>query len=113
MKIFNVIKAFLVPEAADNGDQAWRLARWRMLCHWVVIFSGGVLMAAAFPPLNLTIGAFCALTVLLLEARNRTPLKAALAGWVWGMGYALCSFFFITILGDEEFFLLLLFPFCR
>ena len=52
-------------------------------------------MATAFPPLNWTVSAFIALTILFLEARNRSPLKAAVAGWLWGMGYALCSFFWL------------------
>ena len=60
MKIFNTIKAFLVPENGVNGNQAWRLSKLRSLLHWGMIFVGGVIMAAAFPPLNLTLGAFFA-----------------------------------------------------
>ena len=95
MKIFNTIKAFFVPENGVNGNQAWRLYKLRSLLHWGMIFVGGVIMAAAFPPLNLTLGAFFAFSVLFLEVRNRSLWKASLGGWLWGMGYALCSFFWL------------------
>ena len=75
MKIFHLIKGFFIPETAADANQAWRLSKIRQLLHWLLIFGGGALMAAAFPPLNLTLTAFLALTVLWLEVRNRSPWK--------------------------------------
>jgi len=95
MKIFHVIGEFFARKSAYCDDGIKQLSRLRCLMHWLVIFCGGVLMAMAFPPLNLSLAAFCALTILWLEVRNRSAWKAALGGWLWGMGYALCSFFWL------------------
>ncbi|MBE6380103.1 MAG: apolipoprotein N-acyltransferase [Lentisphaerae bacterium] len=95
MKIFHVIKRFFSASGELEASQKPQISRWKALLHWLVIFAGGVLMAAAFPPLNLTLSAFLAWAILFYEARNRSPFKAALAGWVWGMGYALCAFFWL------------------
>ncbi len=99
MKIFHAIKAFFQPEQRSGSglekSQKHRLSRFRAALHWLLIFAGGCFAASAFAPLNWTVAAFTSITVLLLEARNRSALKAALAGWVWGMGYALCGFFWL------------------
>ena len=95
MKIFHVIGAFIAQKSEFESDEKKRLSRLRALLHYLVIFLGGIFMAMAFPPLNLSLTAFAALAVLYLEVRNRSAWKAALGGWLWGMGYALCSFFWL------------------
>ncbi|MBE6367796.1 MAG: apolipoprotein N-acyltransferase [Lentisphaerae bacterium] len=95
MKIFHAIKSFFHPRGPLPGSQKAEISLKLRLIHWAFCWLGGALMATAFPPLNFTLAVFVALTVLLLEARNRSPLQAAWCGWLWGMGYALCGFFWL------------------
>ena len=101
MKFFHAIKSFLTVGAADkskselSGSEIKRFSKLRIFAFYLMFPAGGCFAAAAFPPLNWAIGAFTALTVLWLGARNLSALKAAFAGWLWGMGYALCSFFWL------------------
>ncbi|MBE6369083.1 MAG: apolipoprotein N-acyltransferase [Lentisphaerae bacterium] len=99
MKIFHTIKRFLRRESCSEGllpnSKKGDLSRWASAMHFIIVLLAGCLMAAAFPPLNATFCVFIALTVLWLEARNRRALTAAFMGWIWGMGYALCSFFWL------------------
>ncbi len=77
------------------SSEARRLSWRRRLLHCAVLWGGGSALAAAFPPFNCTLLLFLALAVLLLEARNRSWWRAALAGWLWGMGYAFWSFLWL------------------
>ena len=99
MNIFHTIKRFLRWESCSEGllpdSKKGDLSRWASAMHFIIVLLAGCLMAAAFPPLNATFCVFIALTVLWLEARNRRALTAAFMGWIWGMGYALCSFFWL------------------
>ena len=95
MKIFHSIKAFFSNPGELPGSCREHLS-WKMrLLHGIITLTGGVVTAAAFPPLNATLCVFLGLAILFLEARNRSPLMAAVSGWIWGMGYALCSFFWL------------------
>ena len=95
MKIFHSIKAFFINPGELPGSCREHLS-WKMrLLHGIITLTGGVVTAAAFPPLNATLCVFLGLAILFLEARNRSPLMAAVSGWIWGMGYALCSFFWL------------------
>ncbi len=101
MKFFHTIKSFfsadIEPDAAVklSGSEFVRFSKLRICGHWLMLAAGGCLAATAFPPLNWTGSAFVSLAVLWLGVRNFSAFKAALGGWVWGMGYALCSFFWL------------------
>ena len=58
-------------------------------------FSGGLLFAAALPPLNFRLPAFAALAPLVWCASRADWKKAALCGWFWGLGWALFAFQFL------------------
>lgn len=95
MKIFHCIKRFFCPVSVLPGSVYKQIRPLTQLLLWGGLLLGGCLAAAAFPPLNWHLAAFAAIAVLLLTARNLSAWKAALAGWVWGMGYALCAFFWL------------------
>ena len=101
MKFFPAIKCFLTAGSAAKADvklagsELKSFSKLRTLAHWLLLAGGGCFAAAAFPPLNWSFAAFTSLTVLWLGVRNFSALKAALGGWVWGMGYAVCSFFWL------------------
>ena len=95
MNIFRSIKSIFVRPALLPGSCREQLS-WKIrLLHGFITIAGGVAAAAAFPPLNATLCIFSGLAILLMEARNKSPLQAAFCGWLWGMGYALCSFFWL------------------
>ncbi len=58
-------------------------------------FAGGLLFAAALPPLNLWFLGFFALAPLVWCASQLGWGKAALCGWMWGLGWALFAFQFL------------------
>ena len=95
MNIFHSIKSIFVRPGQLPGSCREHLS-WKMrLLRGVITLAGGVVTAAAFPPLNATLCVFIGLTILFLVTRNQSPLQSALSGWLWGMGYALCSFFWL------------------
>ena len=101
MKFFPAIKSFFAASFADKGEaelsgsELKRFSKLRMWGRWLAIAGAGCFAATAFPPLNFPVAAFTSLACLWLIVRNFSALKAALAGWLWGMGYALCSFFWL------------------
>ena len=58
-------------------------------------FSGGVLFAAALPPFNWWWAGFAALAPLVWCAARLEWKRAALCGWVWGLGWSLFAFQFL------------------
>ena len=58
-------------------------------------FSGGLLFSVALPPLNLSFAGFAALAPLVWCAHRLEWKRAALCGWIWGLGWALFSFRFL------------------
>ncbi|MBE6404102.1 MAG: apolipoprotein N-acyltransferase [Lentisphaerae bacterium] len=101
MKFFPAIKSFFTASFAGKGEvglvgsELKRFSKLRIFVRWLAIFFAGCFAATAFPPLNFPVAAFTSLACLWLSVRNYSALKAALAGWLWGMGYALCSFFWL------------------
>lgn len=101
MKFFPAIKCFFTFDgdrqtaAGLPGSEMKCFFKRYVIIRWLLFFAAGCFAATAFPPLNWSIAAFTSLAVLWLGVRNLTALKAALAGWLWGMGYALCSFFWL------------------
>lgn len=64
-------------------------------CFLLFSFSGGLLFSVALPPLNLSFAGFAALAPLVWCAHRLEWKRAALCGWVWGLGWALFSFQFL------------------
>ena len=64
-------------------------------CFLLFSFSGGLLFSAALPPLNFSFAGFFALAPLVWCAHRLEWKRAALCGWVWGLGWALFSFQFL------------------
>ncbi len=95
MNIFHSIKSIFVRPALLPGSCREQLSRKMQFLHACIAFGGGVITATAFPPLNMTVSVFFGLAILFLTAQNKSPWRAAWAGWLWGMGYALCSFFWL------------------
>jgi apolipoprotein N-acyltransferase len=60
-----------------------------------ISFLSGTLYALALPPYNLEVLAFISLVPLLFIIVNERTKKAALLGWVWGIGWAVFSFQFL------------------
>ena len=67
-------------------------ALWRYL---LFSFSGGLLFAAALPPLNWWLAGFAALAPLVWCAGRLEWKRAFLCGWVWGLGWTLFAFQFL------------------
>ncbi len=95
MKIFHVFSPFVLRRGPLPGSQKKFFSCWRSLIYWCGIFITGMLTATAFPPLNWTLAIFTAPGIMLLMLRNQVWWKAALGSWLWGMGYVLCSFFWL------------------
>ena len=77
-------------------DEAWRMARsWRFLLFGSCGI-GGLLYAAALPPLDWSFAAFFALLpVMVYVSIERRWYMHMLAGWLWGWCWAICSYFFL------------------
>ena len=80
----------------DVRNEAWRMAKWWRLLLFVLCGSGGLLYAAALPPLNWSFAAFvCLIPVLVfVSLERRWPLHFA-AGWFWGWCHAVCAYSFL------------------
>ena len=80
--------------AAPDGELLLlkRCALWRYL---LFSFAGGLLFAAALPPLNFSFTAFAALAPLVWCAVRLDWKRAAFCGWVWGLGWSLFAFQFL------------------
>ena len=60
-----------------------------------ISFLSGTLYSLALPPCNLEVLAFVSLVPLLFIIVNETTKKAAILGWIWGIGWAVFSFQFL------------------
>ena len=77
-------------------DEAWRMSRWRRILLLGGCGIGGLLCAAALPPLNWSFAAFAALIpVLVFISLERRWYWCFFAGWFWGWCHALCAYRFL------------------
>ena len=77
-------------------DEAWRMAIWWRILLFVGCGIGGLLYAAALPPLNLNFAAFVALVpVLVFVSLERRWYWQFAAGWFWGWCHAICAYQFL------------------
>jgi apolipoprotein N-acyltransferase len=59
-------------------------------------FGSGVLLALAFPKVNFSLLAWVAFVPLLWLIREKTPKQAFAYGWVAGMGFYLCTVYWVV-----------------
>ena len=78
-QFFKVLSGNDVP-----GSPGKRMARDMIFC-----FAGGALFSASLPPFNLFFLAAISLLPLLTVLKRRSPVRAALCGWAWGMGWTM------------------------
>ena len=82
--------------AAEPPDEARLLNRWPHRLALLACAVGGLLYAAALPPLNLSFAAFFALLpVMVYVSMERRWYMRALAGWLWGWCWAICAYFWL------------------
>ena len=84
------------PEGPNGPVNELGFFRRHALYNYLLLsFAGGLLFAAALPPLNLWFLGFFALAPLVWCASQLSWGKAAFCGWVWGLGWALFAFQFL------------------
>jgi len=76
-------------------NEAFRISGWKKLLMLALAAVGGLLYAAALPPLNFSIAVFFSLTGLLYAATQCRWKFMFLCGWVWGVAWAFCSYNFL------------------
>ena len=77
-------------------DESWRMSGWRRVLLFIGCGIGGLLCAAALPPLNWSFAAFVALTpVLVFISLERRWWWCFAAGWFWGWCHAVCAYQFL------------------
>ena len=79
------------------ANEAWRLSRRRRFVGFCGCFAGGMLYAAALPPLNLEFLAFLSLLPVMRCALDgeRGSFSAAFGGWLWGLGWSVFAYRFL------------------
>ena len=83
-------------KAPEVHDEAWRMAHWWRILLFVVCGLGGLLYAAALPPLNWNFAAFISLIpVLVFISLERRWFWHFAAGWFWGWCHAVCAYQFL------------------
>lgn len=91
---------FYRPERPIDGNSppndAKLLARWPRGVALAACAVGGFLYAAALPPLNWSFAAAIALLPVMIYASiEERWTRCALAGWLWGWCWAICSYRFL------------------
>ena len=90
---------FCKPAPTNDGtppNEARILDKWPRVLALATCGAGGLLYAAALPPLNLSFAAFFALLpVMICVSLEHRWYMRALAGWLWGWCWAICSYFFL------------------
>ena len=90
---------FFKPSASADGtppNEADILDPWPQRLALAACAAGGFLYAAALPPLNLSFAAFFALLPVMIHMSiEQRWYMRALAGWLWGWCWAICSYFFL------------------
>lgn len=82
-------------DGSEAPDESWRISRAGKLFRLLTAFAGGALYAAALPPFNLEPLVFASVFLLYLVAAESHWRFAALAGWVWGLGWSLFAYQFL------------------
>ena len=84
------------PDPETPPNEAKLLNPWPQRLALLGCGIGGLLYAAALPPLNLSFCAFFALLpVMILVSVEHRWYRWAFAGWLWGWCWAICSYRFL------------------
>jgi apolipoprotein N-acyltransferase len=78
-----------------HSNEAWRANRKTALGTAFAMIASGALLSTAFPPLNWSFSAWVALAPLYFVASRLTPWRAFRVGFLWGLAWALPSFFWL------------------
>lgn len=85
-----------LPNSVDEPqNEATRIRLSNRLFRLMIVVAAGMLYAAALPPLNLSFLAGITLLPLICYAVQERWYRAALAGWLWGIGWSLPAFWFL------------------
>jgi apolipoprotein N-acyltransferase len=90
--------AACTPAAAVPSWCFWA-SRWRLLLEWGLAVASGLLLSAAFPPVEQGILAWVALVPLLCLPPPPTPARRLLAGYVFGLAHFLPSLWWLNTIG--------------
>lgn len=82
-------------EETRSGNEAWRLRLINKIVKFIILFAAGMLMTASVPPLNWSVAAWVALIPLFWICFGQNSLKAALSGFIWGVGWAFTGFYWL------------------
>ncbi|MDD3154189.1 MAG: apolipoprotein N-acyltransferase [Victivallaceae bacterium] len=77
-------------------DEAGKIRIGSQLLQGLMMLGAGALMSGAYPPLAWSLLVFVAPALLLWWAIHVSPLRAALGGYLWGWGFCLPSFYFLS-----------------
>ncbi|MDD5699452.1 MAG: apolipoprotein N-acyltransferase [Victivallaceae bacterium] len=83
------------PGASSTQNEAWRVRRTTAVAAIILLILSGMLMSASVPPLNWSAAAWVALIPLFLIADTQSPVKAAVCGFCWGLGWAFTGFYWL------------------
>jgi apolipoprotein N-acyltransferase len=78
-----------------SGNEAWRVRWITRIVKFIILFSSGMLMTAAAPPLNWSAVAWIALIPLFWICSEQSPKRAFLSGFSWGLGWSFTTFYFL------------------
>jgi apolipoprotein N-acyltransferase len=86
------------PRSLHQGTLLFFMPRLTMsrLTQTILAAASGVVLALAFPKVNLTLAAWIAFIPLLWVVRECTPRRAFVYGWVSGMGFYLCTVYWVV-----------------
>lgn len=84
-------KGYSVPE-----DESLRISLSNRFAEMFLLIVSGLLLSAAFPPLNWELLAFVAVVPLIVQAvRNPVSLRLFFNGYLWSMTWSFCAFFWL------------------
>jgi len=84
------------PDTSEQApNEAWRASRGSALSTALAMAASGALLSTAFPPLNWHFAAWIALAPFHYVVSRVRPLRALWLGLVWGVAWALPSFFWL------------------
>ena len=82
-------------DGTGSANELSFFKRNRLVNCVVTAFAGGMLFAAALPPLNWWWAGFLTLAPLVWCAARLEWKKAALCGWFWGLGWSVFAYQFL------------------
>jgi apolipoprotein N-acyltransferase len=95
MRIFDKLKFKRDDDSAGAPNEAALISRPRKALRLAGIFLAGALFSMVFPPLDWTFLSWIGLVPLFLFVLWKRPGEAWLAGFVWGYGWSVTSFFWL------------------